>query len=326
MKKINILLTGGAGFIGSNIAKSLLENDKVGKVIVLDNLSSGSENNIAEYFSNPSFTFFRGDIRDMNTCLEASKGVDVICHQAALGSVPRSILDPNTTHDVNCTGTLNVFKAAKENKISKVVFASSSSVYGDNPALPKKEENIGNPLSPYAVTKQSNELYARAFSKVYDFNYIGLRYFNVFGPNQSPQGPYAAVIPLFILNALQGKASVINGEGLQSRDFTFVKNVVMANMNAIFANEMPSWNNIYNIAFGGRSTVMELHEKIQVAAKKNIKPIIGPTRTGDIPHSLADISKARKLLNYNPTISLEEGLALTFEWFNANRILEKDLH
>src|SRR3974377_1796680 len=198
MSKVKVFLTGGAGFIGSKNSKTLADHSGIEKVIVFDNLSTGNIDNISPLLENQKFVFVKGDIRDLNACLEASKGADVICHQAALGSVPRSISDPATTHDVNCTGTLNIFIAAKQNNIKKVVFASSSSIYGDNPALPKKEENKGNPLSPYAVTKQTNELYADTFSKAYDFNYIGLRYFNVFGPNQSPDGPYAAVIPLFI--------------------------------------------------------------------------------------------------------------------------------
>jgi UDP-N-acetylglucosamine/UDP-N-acetylgalactosamine 4-epimerase len=319
MKKQSVLITGGGGFIGSNIAAALIEHKGIDRVVVLDNFSTGAEENLAPVIKHPSFTLIRGDIRDMNTCIMAARGMDVICHQAALGSVPRSITDPITTHEVNSTGTLNIFNAAKQNNIKKVVFASSSSVYGDNPTLPKMEENIGKPLSPYAVTKQTNELYAFAFSKVYDFNYIGLRYFNVFGPNQSPNGPYAAVIPLFIMNALLDKPSVINGDGSQSRDFTYVANVVQANINAIFSEGKDAWNNIYNIAYGGRATVLELYDKIQGFAGKNIKPILGPSRAGDIPHSLADISKAKKNIVFNPVISLEEGLRLTFGWFKTKQ-------
>lgn len=322
MKKLNILVTGGAGFIGSNISKALVEHKDIDKVIVLDNLSTGSEENISQLKIHPSFTFLRGDIRDINVCIEVSKGVDVICHQAALGSVPRSISDPITTHDVNCSGTLNVFNAAKQNAIKKVIFASSSSVYGDNLALPKKEENIGKPLSPYAVTKQTNEQYAYTFSKVYDFNYIGLRYFNVFGPNQSPNGPYAAVIPLFILNTLLDKSSVINGDGSQNRDFTYVSNVVQANINSIFSN-VNAWNNIYNVAYGSRTSLVELYDLIQQVAGKNIKPIFGPPRYGDIPHSMADIVKARNAILFDPKISLQEGLRLTFDWFKNNKALKE---
>jgi len=317
MVRERILLTGGAGFIGSNIAEKLLDHPHVDKVVVLDNLSTGFEINIAQLLKNPKFSLYKGDIRDFSACLEASKGISVICHQAALGSVPRSILDPLTTHEVNSTGTLNIFNAAKQNSVKKVVFASSSSVYGDNPALPKVEENIGRPLSPYAVTKQTNELYAQALSKVYDFHYIGLRYFNVFGPNQSPDGPYAAVIPLFIMNAIIDKPSVINGEGHQSRDFTYVTNVVDANISSIFSDQKQAWNNIYNIAYGGRSTIMDLYKKILHVSGKSINPIIGPVRAGDIPHSFADISKAKKNIDFNPAISMDEGLRLTFEWFKS---------
>jgi UDP-N-acetylglucosamine/UDP-N-acetylgalactosamine 4-epimerase len=316
MKKLRVLVTGGAGFIGSNIVGALVRSNKIDKVVVLDNLSTSSEDNIATLYSNPSFSFCKEDIRDFSTCLEATKGIDVICHQAALGSVPRSIADPITTHDVNGTGTLNIFNAAKQNNVKKIVFASSSSVYGDNPALPKQEDSIGNPLSPYAVTKQMNEKYAFAFSKVYDFNFIGLRYFNVFGPNQSPNGPYAAVIPLFILNSLMNKPSTINGDGMQSRDFTYVSNVVQANVNCIFSEDKNAWNNVYNVAYGGRATVLQLYKKIQEISGKSIEPIIGVSRKGDIPHSLADISKAKKMIGFNPIITLEDGLKLTFEWFS----------
>ena len=319
MPNEKILLTGGAGFIGSNIAAALVKHPNVDKVIVFDNLSTGYEENISSLFTNSKFIFIKGDTRNFNSCLEASKGVDVICHQAALGSVPRSVSDPLTSHDVNSSGTLNVFYAAKENNIRKVIFASSSSVYGDNPALPKKEENKGNPLSPYAVTKQTNELYAGAFSKVYDFNYMGLRYFNVFGPNQSPEGTYAAVIPLFILNTINNKPSVIHGDGSQSRDFTYVDNVVQANMNAIFSDKKEAWNNLYNIAYGGRATVLELYTKIMNAAGKKIDPVFAPSRSGDIPHSLANISKAQKNLSYNPSVSLDDGLKLTYIWFKEIR-------
>ena len=315
MQRYKVLLTGGAGFIGSNIAKGLISHPAIDKVVVLDDLSTGFEKNISDFYNHQKFSFYKGDIRDLKTCLEASKSIDIVCHQAALGSVPRSINDPITTNEVNINGTLNIFNAAKTNNIKKIVFASSSSVYGDNPALPKKEETIGNPLSPYAVTKQTGELYARAFSRSYDINFIGFRYFNVFGPNQSPDGPYAAVIPLFILNAMQNKQSVINGDGTQSRDFTYVENVVRANINALFSNEPLAWNNIYNIAFGGCTTLLELHTLIQEVAGKKIDPVFGSPRKGDISHSLADISKARKQIAYNPTVTLREGLKHTYEWF-----------
>lgn len=319
MDKYKIVLTGGAGFIGSNIAEGLVNHPDIDKVVVLDNLSTGSEENISALMKHPKFSFYKGDIRDFKTCLEASKGMNVVCHQAALGSVSRSIKDPQTTHEVNSNGTLDVFHAAKENNIKKVVFASSSSVYGDHPAMLKKEDAIGNPLSPYAVTKQTGELYARAFSKLYNFHFIGLRYFNVFGPHQSPEGPYAAVVPLFILNTMQNKSSVINGDGSQSRDFTYVTNVVRANINALFAKDVSAWNTIYNIAFGGCATLLELFGMIQQVAGKQLKPTFGPPRQGDIAHSLADITKARNNLSYEPKISLSEGLKLTYDWFSKTR-------
>ncbi|MEK6615426.1 MAG: NAD-dependent epimerase/dehydratase family protein [Bacteroidota bacterium] len=319
MDKYKILLTGGAGFIGSNIAESLVTHPEVDKVVVLDNLSTGFEENISGLLKHPKFSFWKGDIRDDKTCIEASRGMNVVCHQAALGSVPRSIQNPQTTNEVNINGTLNVFHAAKENNITKVVFASSSSVYGDNSSLSKKEEVIGNPLSPYSVTKQAGELYAKAFSKSYNFNFIGLRYFNVFGPNQSPEGPYAAVIPLFILNTMQNKPSVINGDGSQSRDFTYITNVVQANIHAILSDRSASWNTIYNIAFGGCTTLLELFGMIQQVAGKQIKPSFGPWRHGDMLHSLADITKARNYLSYHPQLSLSEGLKLTYDWFSKKR-------
>lgn len=316
MDKYKILLTGGAGFIGSNLADGLVEHPDIDKVVVLDNLSTGSEENVSRLLKHPKYSFVNGDIRDFSACMEASKGMNAVCHQAALGSVPRSIKDPLTTNEVNINGTLNVFHAAKENNIKKVVFASSSSVYGDNTLLPKKEDVIGNPLSPYAVTKQAGELYAKIFSKSYDFNFIGLRYFNVFGPNQSPEGPYAAAIPLFILNTMQNKPSVINGDGSQSRDFTYVTNVVQANIKTLLSDNSSSWNTVYNIAFGGRVTLLELFGMIQQVAGKQIKPSFGPPRQGDIQNSLADISKAKRNLAFHPEINLSDGLALTYDWFS----------
>jgi UDP-N-acetylglucosamine 4-epimerase len=312
MRQYKILVTGGAGFIGSNIVASLASHPAVDKIIVLDNLSTGYEKNLVK---SEKISFYQGDIRDYTTCLEAAKGIDVICHQAALGSVPRSIQNPLTTHDVNVNGTLTIFQAAKESGIKKVVFASSSSVYGDNADLPKQEDKIGTPLSPYAVTKQVGELYAKVFSQTYHTNFIGLRYFNVFGPNQDPHGTYAAVVPLFILNALNGLPSTINGDGLQSRDFTHVSNVVQANLKCIFSEDKNAWNQLYNIACGSRASVLDLYDKIQQVAGTSLKPIMGASRSGDIPHSLADICKAKRLIHFNPTTSLEEGLKLTFDWF-----------
>ncbi|MFH1004548.1 MAG: SDR family oxidoreductase [Bacteroidota bacterium] len=322
MYKYKILLTGGAGFIGSHIAGKLIEHQYIDKVVVIDNLSTGFKENISSFLNHPKFSFCKGDIRDFKTCMEVSKGMDIICHQAAIGSVPRSIKDPITTNEININGTLNVFYSAKENNIKKVIFASSSSVYGDNLSLPQKEEIIGNPLSPYSATKQTGELYAKVFNKSYDFNFIGLRYFNVFGPNQNPEGPYAAVIPLFIINILKNNPPVINGDGLQSRDFTYIDNVVQANINAIFSDNKESWNNIYNIACGKSTSVLELFEIICKIAGKNISPVFGPHRHGDIQHSMADISKAKRYLAYTPDISLIDGLKLTYKWFMPKREIE----
>lgn len=317
-----ILITGGAGFIGSNIAFELLNASGIDKVVVLDDLSTGFEENIESLKSNSKFSFYKGDIRDFSTCKEAAKGIDLICHQAALGSVPRSINNPTITNDVNVNGTLNVFYAAKEEGIKKIVFASSSSVYGDNPNLPKTEDMNGNPLSPYAVSKITGELYSKAFKTAYAMQFIGFRYFNVFGPNQSPEGPYAAVIPLFILNTLNNLPSTINGDGSQSRDFTYVGNVVQANIKALFCDNVDAWGRIYNIAFGDRTSLIELYDLILKHSGKSIKPIFGPPRSGDIAHSLADISLAKKHLKYSPNSSLSEGLKRTIDWFSKKYKLQ----
>jgi len=314
MKK-NVLVTGGAGFIGSNLVEALLKDERVGRVRVLDNLSTGFRRNIAEFESNPDFEFMWGDIRDYSTCLKACEGMDLISHQAALGSVPRSLADPLTTNDVNITGTLNIFKAAVDQAIERVVFAASSSTYGDSEELPKVEERIGNPLSPYAVTKYVNELYAEVFSKSYNFNYIGLRYFNIFGPRQDPNGAYAAVIPLFFKAALNGRPAVINGDGSYSRDFTYVENAVQANLLALFTENEEALNEVYNIACGERTTLNELWGMICEVVGVEIEPIHGSVRKGDVPHSLADVSKGITLLNYSPSRGLLDKLALMCEWY-----------
>lgn len=310
-----ILITGGAGFIGSNIVKKLLELNTTKKVVILDNLSTGSINNITPFINDSRVEFIEGDIRNYKTCNEASKNIDAILHQAALGSVPRSINDPITTNEVNISGTLNIFYAAKENNVNKVVYAASSSTYGDSKRLPKTEENIGKPLSPYAVTKYVNELYADVFHKTYGINFIGLRYFNVFGPNQSPTGAYAAVIPLFIQAVINNKAPTINGDGSQTRDFTFVENAVQANILSLSTTNQSSWNQVYNIAVGERTSLLDLFKYIKEVSGSNIVPHFGPNRKGDIQDSLADISKAQLLLNYDPKIKLKEGLKMTYDWF-----------
>ena len=312
---MRILVTGGAGFIGSNLVEALLRHPEVKQVRVLDNLATGSTNNIHEFYSKPHFEFLQGDIRNYSTCLEACDGMDLISHQAALGSVPRSINDPLTTNEVNITGTLNVFMAAKEKKIKRIVYAASSSTYGDHAGLPKQEDKIGKPLSPYAVTKYVNELYADVFASLYDMEFIGLRYFNIFGPKQNPQGPYAAVIPLFIEALLNDQSPVINGDGTISRDFTYVSNAVQANILSLFANNKKAINQVYNIACGHQTSLLDLFQKLKKISSSDIEPTHMSDRPGDVKHSLADISKAKNLLGYDPQISVEEGLKKTFEWY-----------
>ena len=314
MKKI--LVTGGAGFIGSNLVEALL--DLGYQVICLDNLATGTFANVEEFKSNKNFKFVEGDILDYQLLLELSKDVYAISHQAALGSVPRSIKDPITTNQVNITGTLNVFKAAVDNQVHRVVYAASSSTYGDSQELPKVEDRIGNPISPYAVTKLVNELYASVFQKTYGLDTIGLRYFNVFGPKQNPNGAYAAVIPIFIKSILSGSSPVINGDGNHSRDFTFVKNVVQANVKAI-ESSIDNYNQIYNIACGQKITLRQLVEYINNAIGTNIAPEFSNERDGDIKHSLADITKAKELLNYSPDYDINEGLKLTINWFKKQK-------
>lgn len=317
MAKQKILVTGGAGFIGSNLVEALLQLENVELVRVLDNLATGHIENLSEFESNPKFEFLKGDIREVKTCKEACKDIDLVSHQAALGSVPRSINDPLTTNEVNISGTLNVFVAAKEAKINRVVFAASSSTYGDSPYLPKREDVIGKPLSPYAVTKLVNELYAEVFSRFYDFNFIGLRYFNIFGPKQDPNGAYAAVIPLFIKCILEETPPTINGDGLTSRDFTYVANAVQANIKALFTNKIAALNQVYNIATNERTTLLELFDHLKVLTGSQLDPIHAPERLGDVKHSLADISKAMNYLGYNPEFKIKEGSKITYEWYKA---------
>lgn len=315
---MRILVTGGAGFIGSNLVGRLLQTGTIEKVRVLDNLATGSKKNIEEFGSNPRFEFFQGDIRDYDTCLQACEGMDAVSHQAALGSVPRSINDPLTTNEVNITGTLNIFTAAKENAVKRVVYAASSSTYGDHPGLPKVEDRIGNPLSPYAVTKYVNELYAGVYASMYGLQLIGLRYFNVFGPKQNPQGPYAAVIPLFIQAVLNNEPPVINGDGEHSRDFTYVENAVQANILSLFTKDPATVNQVYNVACGKQTSLNELFEEIKSIAGSDLAPKYGPERKGDVRHSLADVSKAIKLLGYDPKANIREGLKITFEWYRQH--------
>jgi UDP-N-acetylglucosamine/UDP-N-acetylgalactosamine 4-epimerase len=312
---MRVLVTGGAGFIGSNLVQKLLDHPELSLVRVFDNLATGSKNNLEEFFTHPKFEFVEGDIRDFSSCLEASDSIDLVSHQAALGSVPRSILDPLTTNEVNITGTLNIFTAAKEKKIRRVVYASSSSVYGDHPALPKVENETGNLLSPYAVSKAADELYAAVYAEIYKIDLIGLRYFNVFGPKQNPAGPYAAVIPLFISALLNNEPPTINGDGEQSRDFTYVDNAVDANILALFSENRDAVNKVYNIACGEKRSLNELFNDLKKIAGSSIEAKHGPERAGDVRHSLADISRAKNLLGYDPKVSMGEGLKKTFEWY-----------
>jgi UDP-N-acetylglucosamine 4-epimerase len=318
---MRILVTGGAGFIGSNLVEELLKDGRVSFVRVLDNLATGSKRNLEEFNANPSFEFVEGDIRDYDGCLRAMDNIDLVSHQAALGSVPRSINDPLTTNEVNITGTLNIFTAAKEKKIKRVVYAASSSTYGDHPALPKTEDVIGNPISPYAVTKYVNELYARVFSSLYGLELIGLRYFNVFGPKQNPAGPYAAVIPLFAEAILKNSSPLINGDGETSRDFTYVVNAVRANILALFTTNPEAINQVYNIAYGSRTSLNELFDLLKRSVNSDLQASYGPARKGDVRHSLADISKATTLLDYKPPVNVQEGLKHTMEWYKKNLVV-----
>ncbi|MGB1210696.1 MAG: SDR family oxidoreductase [Lacinutrix venerupis] len=317
LSQYQFLITGGAGFIGSNIVNYLLKNNAK-HVRVLDNLSNGYKANIESFLNLPNFEFIEGDIRDLETCKQAMIDIDYVSHQAALGSVPRSINDPITSNNVNVSGFLNMLVALKESKtVKRMVYAASSSTYGDSKTLPKVEDTIGKPLSPYAVTKYVNELYADVFGKTYNTDVVGLRYFNVFGPKQSPNGAYAAVIPLFMEAVNKNKAATINGDGEQTRDFTYVDNAVQANVKSFFASDKAK-NEVFNIACSERISVNKLWDIINVSAKKNIKAKFGPARAGDVKDSLADISKAKELLDYQPQFSVKEGLKLTWDYFKNN--------
>lgn len=316
LSTLNFLVTGGAGFIGSNLVEYLLKHGAK-KVRVLDDFSNGYRENLTEFMANPAFELQEGDIRDLETCRIAMQGMDYVSHQAALGSVPRSINDPATTNAVNITGFLNMLIALKDSTtVKRMVYAASSSTYGDSPSLPKVEAVIGKPLSPYAVTKYVNELYADVFGKTYGTDVVGLRYFNVFGPKQSPNGAYAAVIPLFMQALKDNKSPKINGDGEQTRDFTYVENAVQANVKGFFADDKAS-NQVFNVACGERISVNYLWESLQQAADSDLKALYGPERQGDVRDSLADISKAQQLLGYEPQVSVREGLKLTWDFFNG---------
>lgn len=302
---MKILLTGGAGFIGSNLTEALLNNSKVTELIVLDNLATGFERNIEEFKSNEKFKFVIGDIRDSALCESLTKGVDAICHQAALGSVPRSIGDPMTSHDVNVNGFLNVLNAARINGVKRVVYASSSSVYGDLKESPKVESRIGKVLSPYAATKMTNELYAEAFAKAYGMTIVGLRYFNVFGPKQDPNGAYAAVVPLFIKAGLTNSSPTINGDGTITRDFTPVENVVQINTSSLLSENLEVGKHyVFNVACGQTTDLNALWNLVKSATKASAEPIYRPNRPGDIFFSLADVSFAKEQLKYSPITDL----------------------
>ncbi len=350
---MRILITGGAGFIGSNLVDHFLERGD--EVVCLDNLSTGYEKNISHHFNSPGFSFIKGDIRDLETCRRAVKGCDYVSHQAALGSVPRSIADPITTNSVNIDGFLNILIASRDEGVKRFVYAASSSTYGDSKKLPKVEEEIGKPLSPYAITKYVNELYADVFAKTYGMQCIGLRYFNVFGKRQDPNGAYAAVIPLWAKQLINHERPVINGDGHYSRDFTYIDNVVQANVLAsltpedqIIRGQIEYYNleleghkylqntnlqqensrddinyfsEVFNIAFGGNTTLIELFQSVRRSLGhfdpdvRDIEPVFGPHRVGDIPHSQASILKARTVLGYSPKIDASKGLELTAEWY-----------
>jgi UDP-N-acetylglucosamine 4-epimerase len=317
-----VLVTGGAGFIGSNLCEDLLNYNN--EVMCLDNFSTGHRHNIESFISNPKFTLIEGDIRNLEDCQNACKDVDIVLHQAALGSVPRSINDPITTNEVNVSGFLNVLIAARDQKVKRFVYAASSSTYGDSENLPKVEDIIGMPMSPYAVTKYVNELYAHVFGLNYGLECIGLRYFNVFGRRQSPNGAYAAVIPKFVDQFIRYESPVINGDGTNSRDFTYIDNVIQMNHLAATTENEKAIGQVFNTAVGDRTTLIELtqllRQYLSVFDPKiaNVEIVHGPNRAGDIPHSLASVEKAKELMGYEPTHRLEEGLKEAVEWYWAN--------
>jgi len=319
MKNSKMLITGGAGFIGSNLVEAFLAQEY--QVVCLDNFSTGKRKNIELFLHQRNFELIEGDIRNLDDCRAAVKGCDYILHQAALGSVPRSINDPKTTNDVNIGGFLNMIMAARDARVKRFIYAASSSTYGDHKALPKIEDRIGKPLSPYAVTKYVNELYARVFSDLYGMETIGLRYFNVFGKRQDPEGAYAAVIPKFIKALIRGESPRIDGDGSQTRDFTYVENIVRINQVALQATNKEALNTVYNVAYGEKTSVNELFELLRDNLKKyvphvtRIQPAYGPERIGDVRHSLASIEKARQLLGFDPPFSIREGLKLAIDWY-----------
>jgi len=322
LKNSKVLVTGGAGFIGSNLIESLLAAGN--NVTCLDNFSTGKKENLKDFIKHPSFCLIEGDIRNYDDCRKAVSGISFVFHEAALGSVPRSIKDPVSTTDVNIGGFVKILFASKEAHVKRFIYAASSSTYGDEPGLPKVEDKIGLPLSPYAITKYADELFADNFAKTYGIEVIGLRYFNVFGRRQDPDGAYAAVIPKFVGMLMNHERPVINGDGSNSRDFTFINNVIQANHLAAIVSNKEAINQLYNVAHGERTTLKELFYSIREIAGRSdakiveIEPLYGPERAGDIPHSLASIEKAGRLLHYSPTINVREGLEEAVEWFRKN--------
>lgn len=320
--KTKVLITGGAGFIGSNLCEYFL--DRGNEVTCLDNFATGHRYNIEPFFKNPDFTLIEGDIRDLDTCIKAVKNQDYVLHQAALGSVPRSLKDPITSNEVNVSGFLNMLLASRDAGVKRFIYAASSSTYGDSESLPKVEDIIGKPLSPYAITKYVNELYADIFSKTYGIETIGLRYFNVFGRRQDPNGAYAAVIPKFVMQLMKYESPVINGDGNYSRDFTYIDNVIQMNEKAMLTSNPKALNTVYNTAFGDRTSLNDLIKYLkeflsEYDPKIAEVPIIhGPNRPGDIPHSLASIEKAKNLLDYNPQFSFNHGLKEAVKWYWEN--------
>ena len=320
--KHTILITGGAGFIGSNLCEYFLAKEY--KVICLDNFATGHKHNLKAFINDTNFHLIEGDIRNLEDCQNAVQGVNYVLHQAALGSVPRSIIDPITTNDVNVSGFLNMLVASRDAKVKRFVYAASSSTYGDSVGLPKVEEVIGKPLSPYAITKYVNELYAEIFSRTYGLETIGLRYFNVFGRKQDPNGAYAAVIPKFVMQLMQLESPKINGDGNYSRDFTYIDNVMQMNELAMTTTNLEAINTVYNTAYGDRNTLNNLVDYLKKFLSQydpkiaNVAVEYGPNRVGDIPHSLASIEKAKTLLGYNPQFSMEEGLKEAVKWYWEN--------
>lgn len=312
---INLLVTGGAGFIGSNLVEKFLADDRTDLVRVVDDLSTGYYENILEFEGHPKFEFLKGDICDYSVCEKAMRGIHKVTHQAALGSVPRSIANPSRTNEVNVGGTVNILHAAKNAGVERVVLAFSSSTYGDSPELPKVEDRIGRPLSPYAVSKYAAELYAEVFARTYGLNFIGLRYFNIFGPRQNPDNPYAAVIPIFCRAFIEGSTPLINGDGTTSRDFTYVENALHANELALFTENKAALNQVYNVACGEQVSLNEMVEMLRQITGREIEVMYGPERPGDVKHSKADISRIRTMLGFEPKVRMQEGLKRVFNYY-----------